>query len=86
MSKKSCEHGTNFNENISPKTQSCEECEKEGLDWVAIRLCSICGHVGCCDSSEGRHATKHFSDTGHPTMIALPNRSWKWCYVHETYI
>jgi uncharacterized UBP type Zn finger protein len=45
----------------------------------------ICGHVGCCDSSIGLHATKHFERTGHPVMIALPNKSWKWCYVHKQY-
>ena len=44
-----------------------------------------CGHVGCCDSSVGLHATKHFKETGHPVMIALPSKSWKWCYIHEEY-
>jgi len=78
-----CEHVANVDEGIAPKTK---ECEKEGTDWVALRLCLTCGHVGCCDSSVGRHATKHFEDTGHPSMIALPNRQWKWCYVHEAYV
>jgi uncharacterized UBP type Zn finger protein len=45
-----------------------------------------CGHVGCCDSSIGLHATKHFKETGHPAMIALPDRSWKWCYIHKSYM
>jgi uncharacterized UBP type Zn finger protein len=52
---------------------------------VKLRMCLICGHVGCCDSSIGLHATKHFEHTGHPVMIALPNKSWKWCYVHKQY-
>jgi uncharacterized UBP type Zn finger protein len=86
LSKKKCEHVANVDENISPKTKECEECEKEGTDWVALRLCLTCGHVGCCDSSIGRHATKHFEDTRHPAMIVLPNRRWKWCYVHEAYV
>ena len=42
------------------KTDGCEECEREGTNWVAIRMCLICNHVGCCDSSIGLHATKHF--------------------------
>ena len=48
-------------------------------------MCLSCGHVGCCDSSPGIHATKHYENTGHPTMIALPDRSWKWCYIHKQY-
>jgi uncharacterized UBP type Zn finger protein len=86
MGSKNCEHISNVNENIPPKTEGCEECEEEGTDWVALRLCLICGHVGCCDSSVGRHATRHFEETGHPVMIALPNKAWKWCYVHKTYL
>ncbi|RMF30581.1 MAG: hypothetical protein D6752_03825 [Candidatus Nitrosothermus koennekii] len=81
-----CEHIEGINENIEPRTEGCEECQKEGTRWVALRLCLTCGHVGCCDSSVGRHATKHFEETGHPVMIELPNRSWKWCYVHKKYL
>jgi uncharacterized UBP type Zn finger protein len=80
-----CEHFSGIDETkVSPKTPECEECEK-GADWVALRMCLVCGHVGCCDSSEGLHATKHFKQTGHPVMIALPGRQWKWCYVHRKY-
>jgi len=48
-------------------------------------MCLTCGHVGCCDSSVGRHATKHFEDTGHPVMEAVHDHPWKWCYVHKDY-
>lgn len=86
MKKETCEHVTNENENAAPKTKGCEECEQEGrTDWIALRLCLKCGHVGCCDSSPGMHATNHFKQTGHPVMVALPNRPWKWCYVHKRY-
>ena len=88
MSKKvadSCDHMNKVNQNIIGNTIGCEECEKIGSDWVHLRLCLTCGHVGCCDSSEGLHATKHFKETSHPAMIALPNRSWKWCYIHKSY-
>ena len=85
-SKESCEHFAHIDEsNILPKTSGCDECEKEGTDWVALRMCLTCGHVGCCDSSAGLHATKHFEQSGHPVMIAVPNKQWKWCYVHKQY-
>jgi uncharacterized UBP type Zn finger protein len=81
----SCEHFSGIDEvKMSPRTAECEECEKEGTDWVALRMCLVCGHVGC-DSSEGLHATRHFKQTGHPVMVALPSRQWKWCYVHRKY-
>jgi uncharacterized UBP type Zn finger protein len=77
-SKESCEHFVGIDEaNISPKTSGCYECEKEGTEWVSLRMCLICGHVGCCDSSTGLHATKHFEPSGNPVMIALPNKPWK---------
>lgn len=80
-----CEHFGKAEKQIGPKTKGCQECEQDKTPWVAIRQCLTCGHVGCCDSSVGRHATKHFEQTGHPVMISLPDRSWKWCYVHKEY-
>ena len=60
--KESCEHFADIDESkVSPKTSGCEECEMEQTDWVALRMCLICGHVGCCDSSIGLHATKHLA-------------------------
>ena len=68
-----------------PRTPgACEECLKEGTRWVELRECQACGHIGCCDSSSGRHATKHFHETGHPVMRSvMPGDTWTWCYVHE---
>lgn len=80
-----CNHFHQVKESIEPNTKGCEECEKEHLPWVALRMCLTCGHVGCCDSSVGRRAAKHFEDTEHPVMPALPTKSWKWCHVHEEY-
>jgi uncharacterized UBP type Zn finger protein len=81
-----CEHFQGVDEvSTSPSTKGCEECEKEQTDWVALRMCLVCGHVGCCDSSIGLHARKHYENTGHPVMIALPNKSWRWCYEHNQY-
>ena len=40
-------------------SRGCEECLKLGDTWVHLRLCRSCGHVGCCDDSKNRHATRH---------------------------
>ncbi len=62
----------------------CEECLKTGGRWVHLRKCLSCGHIGCCDSSPGRHATKHFNGTGHPIITsAEPGETWVWCYVDQ---
>jgi hypothetical protein len=43
-----------------------------------------CGHVGCCDDSPNRHATRHFHDTRHPVIKSFePGEDWAWCYVDE---
>lgn len=69
----------------APRTPAgCEECLKLGQAWVHLRLCLACGHVGCCDSSIGKHATKHFQHERHPVIQSFqPGESWKWCYVDE---
>tara|TARA_B110001454_G_scaffold192426_1_gene192708 strand:+ start:160 stop:417 length:258 start_codon:yes stop_codon:yes gene_type:complete len=82
---KDCQHFLQKKENIFPNTKNCEEYEKEYLPTVALRMCLTCGHVGCCDSSIGKHATKHFEKTGHPVMKTIPENIWKWCYIHEEY-
>lgn len=69
---------------VSPNTTGCEACLRTGQSWVHLRMCLICGHVGCCDSSEGKHATAHFHETGHPIMrSAEPGETWSWCYIDE---
>jgi uncharacterized UBP type Zn finger protein len=71
--------------NVTPKTpQGCEECLKIGSDWVHLRECLECGHIGCCDDSPNTHATKHFHATHHPIIKSFqPGENWKWCYVDE---
>ena len=62
----------------------CEECIKMGDRWVHLRLCLLCGHVGCCDSSKNKHATKHFHSAKHPLIRSIePGEKWIWCYVDE---
>ena len=70
--------------NVKPHTHGCEECLKMGDRWVHLRLCLSCGHVGCCDSSKNKHATKHFHATQHPIMRSIePGEDWGWCFVDE---
>ena len=65
-------------------TDGCEECLAMGDSWVHLRLCRTCGHVGCCDDSKNRHATKHFRATQHPIVSSLePGEDWSWCYIDE---
>jgi CPA2 family monovalent cation:H+ antiporter-2 len=66
---------------VHPSARGCEECLRTGDSWVHLRICMTCGHVGCCDSSPNRHATRHFQGTHHPVMRSLePGDRWGWCY------
>lgn len=71
----------------STEKDFCEDCVKTGDTWVHLRLCVECGHVGCCDSSKNRHATKHFHKTKHPVIRSNePGENWGWCYVDKLMI
>ena len=69
---------------VHPRSSGCEECLRLGTPWLHLRLCLTCGHVGCCDSSPNRHASKHFHATGHPLVRSIePGETWIWCYRDE---
>jgi len=69
---------------VRPLTVGCAECVRDGTSWVHLRMCLSCGHVGCCDSSRGRHATKHFWGSEHPVVRSLePGEDWRWCYLDD---
>jgi uncharacterized UBP type Zn finger protein len=71
-------------QDMTPSADGCEECLQIGSEWVHLRLCLTCGHVGCCDSSPNRHATAHFHTTSHPLVRSQePGENWIWCYVDE---
>jgi uncharacterized UBP type Zn finger protein len=83
MEVQSCVHLRKAHD-VAPGGTGCKECLEMGDDWVHLRLCLTCGHVGCCDSSKNKHATKHFHQTKHPVVRSLePGESWRWCYVDE---
>jgi uncharacterized UBP type Zn finger protein len=80
-----CEH---IAVSVTPEPQTsegCQDCLGAGAhDWVHLRLCETCGHVGCCDSSPSRHASAHFHETTHPVIKSFqPGENWKWCFVDE---
>jgi len=80
-----CEHLDQIKE-VTPSANGCEDCLRIGEDWVHLRLCMSCGHVGCCDSSKNKHATKHFHKTHHPIIKSFePGEEWGWCYVDELF-
>lgn len=82
-----CEHIAHITSEPKPHTPNgCEECLKMGDSWVHLRLCLTCGHVGCCDNSKNKHATKHFHQTLHPVIKSFePGEEWKCCYVDEVF-
>jgi hypothetical protein len=72
---------------VTPSADGCEECLKSGGRWVHLRICRSCGHVGCCDDSPNKHASKHFQATSHPIIEDYyPGAGWAWCYVDEVFV
>lgn len=68
----------------APSGDGCVECLAAGTSWVHLRRCTSCGHIGCCDSSPGHHATAHHQATAHPLIQSFePGEEWFWCYVDE---
>jgi Zn-finger in ubiquitin-hydrolases and other protein len=71
---------------VTPSGNGCEECLKMGDSWVHLRLCETCGHVGCCDDSKNKHASRHAHQTGHAIVKSFePGEDWGWCYEDEIY-
>ena len=88
MAEQPCKHITNDLVLHSANTPAgCEECLATGSRWVHLRLCAECGHVGCCDNSPNKHATKHYHKTSHPVIASYePGEAWLWCYPDELFV
>ena len=66
---------------VTPSAAGCEDCLRTGGEWVHLRLCLTCGHVGCCDQSPNRHATAHWHTAGHPIIRSFERgEDWAWCF------
>lgn len=83
MEAPSCAHLDTIRD-VEPSADGCEDCLRIGDEWVHLRLCRMCGHVGCCDESKNRHATGHHRSTEHPIVQSYePGEGWFWCYIDE---
>jgi len=85
-----CDHTDQIKE-VKPSSDTCQECVAEGTHPVQLRLCLVCGHVGCCDSSVGRHARKHYEATRHPIIESFKSApaggtEWRYCYIDQEYL
>ncbi|MGZ5339647.1 MAG: UBP-type zinc finger domain-containing protein [Thermoleophilaceae bacterium] len=68
-------------EQLPEAVAGCEGCLRIGGAWLHLRICLSCGHVGCCDSSPNRHASKHAADEDHALIRSLePGEDWSWCF------
>ncbi len=70
-----------------PSTRVCQDCVDWGDSWPNLRLCLICGYVGCCDTSKNKHMHQHIDETGHPLIRTIEaGEGWIWCYPDEALI
>jgi hypothetical protein len=84
---RTCTHLDQVDVDVTPSSSGCEDCLRIGGRWVHLRLCMICGHVGCCDNSPNRHATAHAGATEHPIIRSYePGEDWWWCYPDDAIV
>lgn len=81
----SCEHARLIGDVMPSTADACEDCLASGGSWVHLRICLVCGHVGCCDESPNRHARRHFHGTGHPVIQSYEiGENWRYCFIDDT--
>ncbi len=74
-------------EAAAPLSDGCRQCLRSGDGWVHLRRCLTCGHIGCCDSSPNRHASRHYESTGHPVVVShQPEETWGWCFPDRLFL
>ena len=72
---------------VTPSALGCEECLRMHSQWVHLRICRTCGHVGCCDSSPSQHASHHAVDERHVIVQSYePGEDWFWDYTAEGFL
>ncbi|HEY3875698.1 MAG TPA: UBP-type zinc finger domain-containing protein [Candidatus Kapabacteria bacterium] len=87
MPETTCKHIDSIKDVIARTPNGCEECLKMGDTWVHLRLCMTCGHVGCCDQSKNKHATKHAHCMDHPIIKSFqPDENWMYCYIDNLFM
>lgn len=79
-----CRHASDIREVTPSSPDACEQCLELGDSWVHLRVCLICGHVGCCDNSKNRHARRHYHETAHSVIQSYePGEAWRYCYADD---
>jgi uncharacterized UBP type Zn finger protein len=79
-----CSHASEITDVIPSSPDVCQRCVEMGDSWVHLRICMVCGHVGCCDNSKNRHARRHFHETSHPIIQSYePGESWRYCFIDD---
>lgn len=83
-----CDHVTRETpRHVQRPTAGCEDCLAIGARWLHLRICLSCGHVGCCDDSPNKHATKHYHSTHHPVITSgEPGETWAYCYSDDQFL
>lgn len=79
-----CTHLDQIDPAAQPSSEGCEDCLRSGGRWLHLRMCRVCGHVGCCDSSPNKHASAHYAAVGHPVVSSYePGEHWSWCFADD---
>jgi len=72
---------------LTTDVRECAECVAIDSGWVHLRLCLVCGNVGCCDSSPNTHASKHFHSSDHAVMRSIePGDDWGYCFIDDAWV
>jgi hypothetical protein len=72
---------------VPPSGGGCVDCDAAGGWWVHLRRCTLCGHVGCCDTSPAQHARAHAAAAGHPVIRTYePGEEWYWDFATDEYV
>jgi predicted ester cyclase len=86
MAEKECSHLASIQVHETD-VDVCPQCAVQGDVWPALRMCLICGFVGCCDTSKNKHMKQHYQETGHSIFRSIRlEESWGWCYADNAFL
>jgi len=79
-----CTHSHLIRDITPDSADTCPECVALGDEWVHLRVCLTCGHVGCCDQSKSRHARRHYHKANHPIIQSYElGEDWRYCFIDD---
>jgi len=85
MAEKECDHLQNIRVYETDEDE-CQQCVAQGDVWPALRMCLVCGFVGCCDTSKNKHMKQHYEETGHGIFRSIRlDEGWGWCYADNAF-